>query len=105
MLDGQVLSAPDDDGLITDGQAQITGNFTEAEAQSLATSLKYGALPIAFENDPPVETIGPSLAGDQLSAGITAGIIGLLAGDALLPALLPRPRPRRRRLADRGGRR
>ena len=65
-------------GLIPDGQAQITGNFTEAEADSLATSLKFGALPIAFEKDPPVETVGPSLAGDQLSAGITAGIVGLL---------------------------
>ena len=32
--------------------AQITGNFTEAEAKSLATSLKYGALPITFEKDP-----------------------------------------------------
>ncbi len=78
VLDGQVLSAPTMNGLITNGQAQIEGNFTEASAQSLATSLKFGALPIAFEKDPPVETVGPSLAGDQLSAGITAGIAGLL---------------------------
>jgi preprotein translocase subunit SecD len=78
VLDGLVLSAPTMNGLITNGQAQIEGNFTEASASSLATSLKFGALPIAFEKDPPVETIGPSLAGDQLSAGITAGIIGLL---------------------------
>ena len=78
VLDGQVLSAPTMNGLITNGQAQIEGNFTESSARSLATSLKFGALPIAFQKDPPVETIGPSLAGDQLSAGITAGIIGLL---------------------------
>jgi preprotein translocase subunit SecD len=78
VLDGQVLSAPTMNGLITNGQAQISGNFTEASARSLATSLKFGALPISFEKDPPVETIGPSLAGDQLSAGITAGVIGLL---------------------------
>ena len=45
---------------------------------SLATSLKYGALPIAFEKDPPVELVGPSLAGNQLSAGIIAGIVGLV---------------------------
>jgi preprotein translocase subunit SecD len=77
VLDGLVLSAPTMNGLITNGQAQIEGNFTEESARSLATSLKFGALPISFENDPSIETIGPSLAGDQLSAGITAGALGL----------------------------
>jgi preprotein translocase subunit SecD len=78
VLDGQVISAPTMNSLISDGRAEITGQFTEAEARSLATSLKYGALPISFENDPPVELVGPSLAGNQLSAGITAGLAGLL---------------------------
>ncbi|PUA80098.1 protein translocase subunit SecD [Nocardioides currus] len=78
VLDGQVISAPTMNGLITDGNAQITGQFSQAEAQSLATSLKYGALPISFEKDPPVELVGPSLAGNQLSAGITAGLAGLV---------------------------
>jgi preprotein translocase subunit SecD len=77
VLDGQVISAPTMNGIITNGQAQITGNFTESEATSLATGLKYGALPIAFEKDPLVETVGPSLAGDQLSAGLMAGAFGL----------------------------
>jgi preprotein translocase subunit SecD len=77
VLDGQVLSAPTMNALITNGQAQIEGNFTQASAKSLATSLKYGALPVSF-SDFSVETVGPSLAGDQLSAGITAGIFGLL---------------------------
>jgi preprotein translocase subunit SecD len=78
VLDGKVLSAPGFDGVITDGNAQITGTFSEAEATSLANSLKYGALPIKFAADPLVEVVGPSLAGDQLSAGIFAGIVGLL---------------------------
>jgi preprotein translocase subunit SecD len=78
VLDGKVLSAPGFDGVITDGNAQITGTFGEAEATSLANSLKYGALPIRFAPDPLVEVVGPSLAGDQLSAGIFAGIVGLL---------------------------
>lgn len=76
VLDGQVLSAPTMDALILDGRAQISGDFTQSSAESLATSLKYGALPIAFEN-PSVETIGPSLAGDQLRAGLVAGAFGL----------------------------
>ena len=77
VLDGQVISAPTMDALITNGQAQIEGQFTPEEAKSLATSLKYGALPISFA-DFSAETVGPSLAGDQLSAGITAGLFGLL---------------------------
>jgi preprotein translocase subunit SecD len=77
VLDGQVISAPTMDALITNGQAQIEGNFTQASAKSLATSLKYGALPVSF-SDFSVETVGPSLAGDQLKAGITAGIAGLI---------------------------
>jgi len=78
VLDGQVLSAPTMDGLITNGEAQISGNFNQESAQSLATSLKYGALPIAFDDDSTqVDVVGPSLAGDQLSAGLIAGALGL----------------------------
>ncbi|MET1060580.1 MAG: protein translocase subunit SecD [Nocardioides sp.] len=78
VLDGTVISAPTMDAVITDGRASITGNFKESEARELATSLKFGALPVAFEKEPKNDTIGPSLAGNQLSAGIWAGIVGLL---------------------------
>lgn len=77
VLDGEIISAPTMDARISNGEASITGDFREAEAQSLATSLRFGALPIQFEADPPVETVGPSLAGNQLSAGLTAGAAGL----------------------------
>ena len=76
VLDGKVVSYAGVNEPILDGNAQITGDFSEAEASSLANSLKYGALPIKFAK-PTVETIGPSLAGNQLSAGILAGAIGL----------------------------
>ncbi len=66
------------EGLITNGQAQISGNFTETSANDLATSLKFGALPISFSDEVQSSTIGPSLAGNQLSAGLTAGLFGLL---------------------------
>lgn len=75
VLDGAVLTAPTFTSQITDGKAQISGNFTETQAKDLATSLKYGSLPITFESS--TENIGPSLAGDQLTAGLTAGAFGL----------------------------
>jgi preprotein translocase subunit SecD len=76
VLDGNVISYAGVNEPILDGNAQITGDFTESQARSLSNSLKYGALPIKFAK-PTVETIGPSLAGNQLSAGILAGVIGL----------------------------
>jgi len=79
VLDGKVISAPVYQGVIAGGTSQITGNFTEGEAKSLATSLKFGALPITFDKEKQtIQVIGPSLAGDQLTAGITAGIVGLV---------------------------
>lgn len=77
VLDGQVLSAPVMQAVIRDGRSQITGDFDEESANDLANSLKFGALPISFDKDVTTEDIGPSLAGDQLSAGLTAGGIGL----------------------------
>lgn len=76
VLDGQVISAPVVNGVIPNGQAQISGDFTQTEAQTLANSLKYGALPLTF-TAPSVTEEGPTLAADQLSAGLWAGAIGL----------------------------
>ncbi len=76
VLDGEVLSAPGVNSAIIDGNAQISGDFTQVTAQSLANSLKYGALPLEFD-DSVVSEEGPTLAADQLSAGLLAGGIGL----------------------------
>ena len=77
VLDGQVISYPSVKDPITDGKAQIEGNFTEDDARDLANVLKYGALPLAFEPSS-VENVSPQLGGDQLHAGIVAGLIGLI---------------------------
>ena len=49
VLDGLVVSAPRIIQAITGGNAQITGNFTQTDASDLANVLKYGALPLAFD--------------------------------------------------------
>ncbi len=77
VLDGQVVSAPSVSNAIPGGAAQISGNFTQQSAQELANVLKYGSLPLAFTIDS-VENVSATLGGDQLRAGIIAGLIGLL---------------------------
>jgi len=79
VLDGQVVSAATADSRIN-GSAQISGNFTQETAAALANNLKFGALPVAFDKQNGIShtTVGPSLAGNQLSAGLWAGGIGLL---------------------------
>ena len=78
VLDGLVVSAPSlNNGPILGGQAQITGNFSQSEATSLANVLKYGALPLTFDAGS-VEEVSATLGGDQLKAGVVAGLLGLL---------------------------
>jgi len=77
VLDGEVLSTPTvSNGAITGGNAEISGRFTQESAASLANSLKYGALPLKFEIGE-TSNEGPTLASNQLSAGLWAGGIGL----------------------------
>ncbi|XUL86902.1 protein translocase subunit SecD [Streptomyces galilaeus] len=76
VLDGQVVSSPSVSSSITGGSAEISGSFTQEEAQSLANMLSYGALPLTFKEDS-VTTVTAALGGEQLHAGLIAGAIGL----------------------------
>ncbi|MFJ8108549.1 protein translocase subunit SecD [Streptomyces sp. NPDC096132] len=76
VLDGDVVSSPYVQSSITGGNAQISGSFTQDEAQNLANMLSYGALPLSFKEQS-VTTVTAALGGDQLHAGLLAGAIGL----------------------------
>ncbi|MEU1464905.1 protein translocase subunit SecD [Streptomyces sp. NPDC005727] len=76
VLDGEVVSSPYVQNAITGGQAEISGSFTQDEAQNLANMLSYGALPLSFSEDT-VTTVTAALGGEQLRAGLIAGAIGL----------------------------
>ncbi|WP_177239879.1 protein translocase subunit SecD [Streptomyces monashensis] len=76
VLDGDVVSSPFVQSAITGGQAEISGSFTQQEAQSLANMLSYGALPLSFQEQS-VTTVTAALGGEQLHAGLLAGAIGL----------------------------
>ncbi|MDO8645207.1 MAG: protein translocase subunit SecD [Candidatus Planktophila sp.] len=77
VLDGLVVSSPRITEPIPSGNAQITGSFTQLEAQDLANVLKYGALPLAFDRGE-IQQISPTLGADQLDAGLIAGGLGLI---------------------------
>ena len=77
VLDGVVVSAPRINEAILGGRAQITGSFTQVEAQDLANVLKYGSLPLAFDRGE-VQQVSPTLGKDQFHAGLLAGGLGLL---------------------------
>jgi len=76
-LDGRVASAPSINGRIPQGRGQITGNFTQADANDLALLLRAGALPTDIW---PVEerTVGPSLGSDSIRMGVSAAMYGSL---------------------------
>ena len=74
-LDGEMITNPTVQAVITDGRAVITGNFSLDEAKKLARRLNEGALPV------PVElihqkTVGASLGKDSLEKSLMAGFIG-----------------------------
>ena len=76
-LDGELLSTPVIQSEITNGEAQITGQFTIEEARELSSNLNLGALPVPILLDS-TQTIGPSLIQDVLNKGVYAGVLGFI---------------------------
>ena len=77
VLDDKVISAPSVSNPIPGGRASISGSFTQASATALANVLTYGALPLSFEVSS-VDNVSAKLGGEQLQAGLIAGLIGLI---------------------------
>lgn len=76
LLDVEVISSPIVQEEITQGSAQISGEFTLDTAKNLAIQLNAGALPVTVKL---VEqrTVGASLGAEAVSASVKAGLIGL----------------------------
>jgi len=77
ILDSTVISAPVIIDEISDGNAQITGTFSATEVREVVRNLNYGALPVPIELATSA-TVGATLGEEVLSAGVRAGIIGLI---------------------------
>lgn len=74
VLDGRLYSAPNINGAIEGGRAQITGKFTRRDADQLANVLNNPLdLPLQIKEQ---YEVGPSLAQDAIDSGISASVIG-----------------------------
>ena len=76
VLDGNVASDDEIQGAILGGNAQITGNFTQATAMQLQNVLKYGSLPLKL-TILSVNSVSAQLGRAQLDGGLIAAAIGL----------------------------
>lgn len=80
VLDGEVLSAPtvQETGLASSEAFRISGDFSEREAKELALVLRFGSLPVEFEQAA-LQQVSATLGSDSLRAGLIAGVIGIVA--------------------------
>ncbi len=77
VMDNMVFSAPRVNGAITGGQSQITGNFTDSEADALAAILSAGKLP-APAHIVEESIVGPTLGQESIDSGLMSFGIALL---------------------------
>ena len=77
VLDKTVISAPNVNEPITEGEGVISGAFTLESANNLAIQLRYGSLPIPLKVVE-TRTIGPTLGQDSLQKSLIALLIGFI---------------------------
>ena len=79
VLDGLTIMASgfnsDVHSPITDGRVQITGGFSQNQANTLANQLSFGSLPLSFTVQSE-QQISATLGTEQLRNGLIAGLIG-----------------------------
>ena len=76
-MDDVMLSAPTVNSTITDGKAQIEGDFTAAESKQLADKINAGALPFQLETAN-YGTISATLGENSLMAMAYAAVIAFI---------------------------
>jgi len=73
--DGEIVSAPNVNEPITNGQGQITGNFTYEEADKLASTIRIGGLKLELE-ELRSNVVGAQLGQEAISTSLKAALIG-----------------------------
>lgn len=76
VLDGKVISDPVLQVPIFDGNAIISGSFTEAEARNLASALENPLdTPVKIDEE---RNVSATLGNDSITRGVVSGVAGLL---------------------------
>lgn len=75
LLDDQILSNPNVNEPILNGQAVISGNFTTKETKDLAKTLNEGALPVPLKILQQ-RTVGATLGAESIQKSLIAGVLG-----------------------------
>lgn len=73
--DDEIISAPMVNAAITDGNAQITGNFTFEEADVLASTIRIGGLKLELE-ELRSNVVGAQLGSAAISTSLKAAAVG-----------------------------
>ncbi len=77
VLDGKLYCAPVIRQAITDGSAEISGDFTREEVENISDALVSGSIPVKIDIEAVFDT-DPTLGKENVDNGITAGIIALV---------------------------
>lgn len=74
--DGELISVPNVNSEIKDGEAQISGNMSFEEADKLASTIRIGGLSLQLE-ELRSNVVGAQLGQEAISTSLLAGAIGL----------------------------
>lgn len=75
--DGTFVCVPTIQSVLTDGSAQITGNYTWEEAEQLASTIRIGGLKLELE-ELHSKVVGAQLGSEAISTSLKAAAIGLV---------------------------
>lgn len=75
--DGELVSVANVEEALTNGEAQISGNFTYDEVDKLASTIRIGGLKLEL-NELHSKVVGAQLGTEAISTSLTAGAIGFL---------------------------
>ncbi len=75
--DGELISAPTVQAVISDGNAQISGNFDREEAERLASTIRIGGLKLELE-ELHSKVVGAQLGEEAIATSIKAAAVGFV---------------------------
>ena len=77
VYDEKLVSAPELKEEISGGECWISGRFTSEDAETLASTIRIGALPLELENIHS-NVVGATLGSQALKSSLFAGVVGLI---------------------------